>query len=189
MPATVIRIANHDDAPAIQAIYAPVVLNTAISFEETAPSVEEIHHRLDATLPHYPYLVAEQEGYVVGYAYASQHRARPAYRWSVDTTVYIAEACRRQGVGRALYKTLLPILKAQHFHAAYAAIALPNDSSVALHEALGVALIGVYPEVGFKLGKWHDVGHWRCALSMLTEPREPIAFADVKSNDVNAQTL
>ncbi|SUD34164.1 phosphinothricin acetyltransferase [Pseudomonas fluorescens] len=125
-----IRTAVITDAEAIQRIYAPIVLNTAISFEETPPSVEEIAQRIATTLQTYPYLVAEDDGEIKGYAYASQHRARPAYRWAVDVTVYVAESARRQGVGRELYETLLPILDKQRFRAAYAGIAQPNEGSV-----------------------------------------------------------
>jgi phosphinothricin acetyltransferase len=179
-----IRAAVVADAEAIQRIYAPIVLNTAISFEETPPSVEEISQRIATTLQTYPYLVAEDGGEIKGYAYASQHRARPAYRWAVDVTVYIAESARRQGVGRKLYEALLPILDKQRFRAAYAGIAQPNEGSVGLHESLGFAHIGTYPEVGFKLGSWHDVGYWRLGLCQATPPLEPILFPQVEIKPV-----
>jgi L-amino acid N-acyltransferase YncA len=175
-----IRTAAATDADAIQRIYAPIVLNTAISFEETPPSITEIAHRITKTLQTYPYLVAEEQGEIKGYAYASQHRARPAYRWAVDVTVYIAESVRRQGVGRELYGTLLSILEKQGFHSAYAGIAQPNEGSVGLHESLGFTQIGMYPEVGFKLGKWHDVGYWRLGLNQATPPLEPIIFPELE---------
>lgn len=171
-----IRTAVITDAEAIQSIYAPIVLNTAISFEETPPSVEEIAQRIATTLQTYPYLVAEEDGEIKGYAYASQHRARAAYRWAVDVTVYVAESARRQGVGRELYEALLPILEKQRFRAAYAGIAQPNEGSVGLHESLGFVHIGTYPEVGFKLGKWHDVGYWRLGLCQTTPPLDPVLF-------------
>lgn len=147
-----------EDAPAIQAIYARVVTDTASSFEEMPPTVEEIGQRIAATLRAYPYLVAVREGQVVGYAYASQHRARAAYRWAVDVTVYIAQSERRTGVGRSLYEALLPILARQGYRSAYAGISQPNPGSVGLHERLGFRHIGTYPKVGYKLGQWHDVG-------------------------------
>lgn len=175
-----IRTAVIADAEAIQRIYAPIVLKTAISFEEIPPSVDEIAQRITMTLQTYPYLVAEEGGEIKGYAYASQHRARPAYRWAVDVTVYIAESARRQGIGRLLYKTLLPILEKQRFRAAYAGIAQPNEGSVGLHESLGFDHIGTYPEVGFKLGEWHDVGYWRLGLCQLTPPLEPLLFSHVE---------
>lgn len=147
-----------EDAPAIQAIYARVVTDTASSFEEMPPTAEEIGQRIAATLRAYPYLVAVREGQVVGYAYASQHRARAAYRWAVDVTVYIAQSERRTGVGRSLYEALLPILARQGYRSAYAGISQPNPGSVGLHERLGFRHIGTYPKVGYKLGQWHDVG-------------------------------
>jgi phosphinothricin acetyltransferase len=137
------------------------VLHTAISFEEVAPSAEEMRQRIETTLHTYPYFVAVQQGQVVGYAYASQHRARAAYRWAVDVTVYVAEGQRRSGIGRQLYDVLLPVLKQLGYRSAYAGISLPNEGSVGLHERLGFQHIGTFSQVGFKLGAWHDVGYWR----------------------------
>lgn len=121
-----IRVAAPSDASQIQRIYAPMVTGTAISFELEPPTAPEMAKRIEATLATYPYLVAGHPGQVLGYAYASQHRAREAYQWSVDVTVYIAPHAHRNGIGRALYGRLLPLLEGQGFHAAYAGIALPN---------------------------------------------------------------
>lgn len=159
-----IRIAHPHDAPGIHAIYTPIVTGTAISFEEVPPSVDEMRQRIVTTLQVYPYLVAVRDSRVIGYAYASQHRARAAYRWAVDVTVYIDANERRAGVGRSLYSALLPILARQGFCSAYAGISLPNAGSVRLHEAMGFSHIGTFPDVGFKLGQWHDVGYWRLKL-------------------------
>lgn len=175
-----VRVATPADASAIQAIYAPMVLETVISFELTPPTVEEMAARISATLPTYPYLVAEVEGNVVGYAYASQHRAREAYRWSVDVTVYGNPAVHRKGVGRALYQQLLQVLEKQGVHAAYAGIALPNTGSIGLHEALGFTHIGTYPEVGYKHGQWHSVGYWRKPLCAVTPPIEIVPFSKIE---------
>lgn len=164
MPHFSIRAACVTDAESIQAIYAPIVEHTIISFEEVPPSIDEMAERIEATSRDYPYLVAEQDGVFAGYAYASQHRTRAAYRSSVDVTVYIAEAARRSGVGQALYAKLLPDLAARGFHAAFAGIALPNPGSIALHERVGFTLLGVYREVGTKFGSWHDVGWWQRLL-------------------------
>nr|GEX77212.1 phosphinothricin acetyltransferase [Tanacetum cinerariifolium] len=132
----------------------------------------------------YPYLVAIRDGRVVGCAYASQHRARAAYRWAVDVTVYISEGERRTGVGCALYEALLPILVRQGFHAAYAGIAQPNPGSVALHERLGFRHIGTYPNVGFKRGQWHDVGYWHLELGPTTAaPAEICPFPELANAD------
>jgi L-amino acid N-acyltransferase YncA len=159
-----IRSATTNDAAAIQAIYAPIVTNTAISFEEVPPTVDEMAQRIQTTLQSHPYLVAERGGYLVGYAYAGRHQVRAAYRWSVEVTAYVAEDARRSGVGRALYAQLLPTLAERGLHAAFAGITLPNAASVGLHEAMGFEPLGVYREVGFKFGQWLDVGWWQRLL-------------------------
>jgi len=160
-----IRSATAADAAAILAIYAPIVRDTIISFETDIPSAAEIAHRIEATSKTHPYLVAEMGGAVVGYAYANEHRVRSAYRWSADVTVYVAASTRRSGVGRALYGRLLATLAQRQFHAAFAGIALPNPASVGLHEAMGFTPVGIYREVGFKFGRWHDVGWWQRLLN------------------------
>ena len=172
-----IREATEADAAAVLAIYAPIVRDTAISFEETPPTVTEIVRRMRETLPAYPYLVFEENGEVLGYAYGHAHRARPAYRWSVETTIYIREDARRRGVGRALYGRLLDVLARQGFHAAFAGATLPNPGSVALHEAVGFKTLGVFSEVGFKFGRWHDVRWWRRPLNQGPPRGEPLSFA------------
>jgi len=125
--------------------------------------------RIEHTTPVYPWLVAERDGEIVGYAYASKHRERAAYQWSVDVTVYIADKAQRQGVGRQLYGQLLELLRKQGFRMAYAGITLANRGSVGLHEAMGFVPVGVYRNVGYKLGAWRDVGWWELAL----QPTEP----------------
>ncbi|WP_228765797.1 arsinothricin resistance N-acetyltransferase ArsN1 family B [Sphingopyxis solisilvae] len=152
------------DAPEVQAIYAPYVAATTISFEEVPPDILEVERRIAALLPHYPYLVAEVDGQVVGYAYASEHRTRAAYRTSVDVTVYVAPGAQRSGVARGLYSRLLPAAASRGYHAAFAGIALPNKASVALHEAMGFEPVGIYREVGRKFDAWHDVGWWQRRL-------------------------
>ncbi len=159
-----IRLAHTDDASAIQAIYAPVVNHTPISFETIPPSPEEMSQRIEQTLKSFPWLVYEDAGELLGYAYASQHRARSAYQWSVDVSVYIDEHSRRQGIGRKLYAALFELLRQQGFYNVYAGITLPNPASVALHEAMGMQPLGVYQKVGYKLGVWCDVGWWQGLL-------------------------
>ncbi len=174
-----IRIASPADAHAVAAIYAPIVRDTAISFETEPPDAQEMARRIEATLVGHPWLTAEaQDGTVDGYAYASRHRERGAYRWSVDVTVYLAPSARGQGLGRRLYGALLPLLVRQGFRSAFAGIALPNDASVALHEAVGFRPAGVYRDVGYKLGAWRDVGWWGLGLTDGDAPGgEPIPFA------------
>jgi L-amino acid N-acyltransferase YncA len=157
----IVRNATTSDAAIIATIYGPIVAETTISFEEVPPTAEEMQQRIAAASKHYPYLVAERDGKVVGYAYASEHRSRAAYRLSVDVTVYIAESARRSSVGTKLYNELLRQLSERGFHAAFAGIALPNPGSVGLHEAMGFQHVGTYREVGFKFGRWLDVGWWQ----------------------------
>jgi len=169
-----LRLATPADADAIAAIYAPVIRDTVTSFETAVVPPDEMRERIDTTLARYPWLVAETGGAVLGYAYATQHRARAAYAWSVDVSVYLADRARRRGVGRALYVALLDLLTAQGYANAFAGIALPNDASVGLHEALGFTLVGVYRSVGWKLGAWHDVGWWQRGLLAVAAPAAPV---------------
>jgi phosphinothricin acetyltransferase len=170
MGVSLIRLATDDDAAAIAAIYGPVVEGTAISFETEPPDTAEIRTRIRNTLMMYPWLVFERNGDVIGYAYASRHRLRAAYQWSVDTSAYVDEKFRRRGVGHALYLSLLAVLEAQGFVNAYAGIALPNPASVALHERVGFTPIGVYRGAGYKLGAWRDVGWWQRPLNRVDAP-------------------
>src|SRR4051812_22776504 len=159
-----IRSATAADAVAVQAIYAPVVERTAISFEESAPTAAEMARRIADYAATHAFLVAERGSSLIGYAYGSSHRARAAYRQSTEVSAYVAEDARRMGVDRAVYAELLAVLAAKGFHAAFAGIGLPNPGSIALHQAVGFAPIGVFHQVGFKFGQWHDVGWWERLL-------------------------
>jgi len=172
--AATIRLATESDAEQIQAIYAPYVIHTAISFELEPPTVEEMRRRIGDILPHWPWLVCEQRRKILGYVYAGRHRSRAAYQWSADVSVYIDEQFHRLGIGRALYSSLFAILALQGFYNAYAGITLPNAASISLHESLGFQPIGVYPAVGYKLGVWHDVGWWELTLRAHTIPPGPL---------------
>ncbi|MGH2854186.1 MAG: arsinothricin resistance N-acetyltransferase ArsN1 family B [Solirubrobacteraceae bacterium] len=163
------------DAAGCLDIYAPYVRDTAVSFEERVPTVEELQRRILDTSATHPWLVLEEAGRVVGFAYGSRHRARAAYRWAADVTVYVAPSHHRRGVGRRLYGELLQRLRRQGFHVACAGITLPNEASVGLHRALGFQAVGVYRRIGFKHGAWHDVSWWQLDLvpADSTPPREP----------------
>ncbi len=174
-----IRAATEADAESVLAIYAPIVRDTAISFEETPPSADEIAQRMRSILPTFPYLVLEEDGEVLGYANGHVHRGRPAYRWSVETTIYVREDARGRGVGRALYGRLLEVLTRQGFHTAYAGIATPNPGSVAVHQAVGFRPLGVFPEVGFKHGRWHDVSWWYRPLNEGMPAGDPLPFSEI----------
>ncbi len=167
------------DAPAICAIYAPIVLETVISFELEAPTVEIMRERILATTKCLPWLVRrDEDGAVVAYAYASRHRERAAYQWAVDVSAYVHPEHRHKGLARSLYAALFLELKKLGYCQAFAGIALPNAASVGLHESMGFTPIGVYRHVGFKLGSWHDVGWWQKELQRLADPAPPAAFWD-----------
>ena len=172
-----IRVATPLDADAVAAIYAPVVRETPISFELEPPSVGEMRQRIVATLERFPWLVSlDAHGQVDGYAYAGKHRERAAYRWSVDTTVYVRDGSRGQGVGTRLYRQLFECLAELGYFQAFAGITLPNAASVGLHESVGFTPIGVYRNVGFKCGAWRDVGWWQRPLREPSDPVEPRRF-------------
>ena len=167
-----IRLAGPADADHLLVIYGPHCTDGLASFETTAPTGEEMAERIRTTITTYPWLVAvDATGEVVGYSYASRHRAREGYRWSVDVAIYLAARAAGRGLGRGLYERLLAVLEAQRYHQAHAGIALPNDASVALHRRLGFAAIGVFPNVGWKLGRWVDVAWWYRPL--VEPPPEP----------------
>ena len=177
----VIRLASDGDAAAVAGIYAPFVDGNATSFEAEPPSAEEMRRRIAETMEMYPWLVCDCDGVIAGYAYASWHRTRLAYRWSVETSVYVDANFRRRGVARGLYTSLFAILAAQGFVNAYAGITLPNAPSVALHEGLGFLPLAVYRGVGFKMGQWHDVGWWQYVVnSHPASPEPPKPLADVR---------
>lgn len=185
-----IRPALESDAEAVAAVYAPYVRDTAVSFETDAPSAAVMAQRIaDTTLTH-PWLVAERERVVVGYAYAAKHSQRPGYRWTVDATIYVRMEERRSGVGRCLYRALLAILRLQGFRSVFSEIVLPNAGSVGLHEMMGFKPIGIHKDIGFKLERWQDIGYWQLRLSQGMEtPPEPIPFASLHHTAELAETL
>jgi phosphinothricin acetyltransferase len=158
-----VRPAGPGDAATCAAIYAPFVAETCISFELEAPDTAEMARRIADYGASHGWLVAEVDGRVAGYAYGSPHRTRAAYASSCDVAVYVGPAFARRGIGRALYAELLARLAGQ-YHAAFAGIALPNEASVGLHEAMGFTPVGIYREVGWKMGGWRDVGWWQRLL-------------------------
>jgi L-amino acid N-acyltransferase YncA len=153
------------DAAACAAIYAPYVIDTVISLEEQPPTEHDFAKRIQATTQTHPWLVAQDDGQVIGYAYATRHRERASYRWAADVTVYVAQTHHRRGIGRTLYETLFPLLVAQGLRVACAGVTLPNEASVGLHETLGFLPVGVYRRIGWKMGAWRDVGWWQLELA------------------------
>jgi L-amino acid N-acyltransferase YncA len=180
-PEISLRPAEPRDADSIAAIYAPIVRDTFISFEAEPSSASVMAERIEAAQQRYPWLVATTGGAVVGYACGGALRPRAAYQWSVEVTAYVAEAARGKGVGRRLYGSLLAMLRAQGFHGAFAGIALPNDASVRLHEAVGFRPLGIFRGVGFKFGAWRDVGWWRLPLAEGdAPPAELVSFPQLR---------
>lgn len=171
-----IRLARESDAARLLSIYRPIVETTPASFELRVPDVSEFAQRISKTLQARPWLIAHESGTpdaVLGYAYASAHRARQAYCWSAEVSVYVDPTAQRRGVGRKLYCALFSLLRTQGYRNAFAGIVLPNEPSVRLHESLGFERIGVYRGVGFKLGAWRDTGWWGLLLQELSEPAVP----------------
>ena len=172
-----IRIAHPDDAAAVHAIYAPVVEQTAISFELDVPPVDEIRRRITYPLATFPWLVhLDAAGAVDGYVYASRYRERAAYQWSADVSAYVRADARGQGLGKRLYARLFDELVALGYCQAFAGITLPNVASVALHRAVGFQPVGVSERVGHKLGAWHDVSLWQRELQRVDAPLPLRAF-------------
>jgi phosphinothricin acetyltransferase len=159
-----IRLATADDAAQILGIYGPFCY-TPVSFEVVAPSLDEMRRRVAAQEGKLPWLVGDDDGTILGYVYATLHRSRAAYQWSVDVSAYVADGCRRRGIGQALYTSLFRLLALQGYVNAYAGIALPNPASVGLHEAVGFSRVGIYHGVGYKNGAWHDTGWWERPLT------------------------
>ena len=172
-----VRAADTVDAAGIAAVYRPYVTGSVASFETVPPDATEVARRM-RTAPRLPWIAAERDGAVVGYAYAAPHNVRAAYRWSVSCSVYLAADERGAGTGRALYRRLLAELPRLGYVTAFAGIALPNDASVGLHAGLGFTPVGVYRAAGFKAGRWHDVGWWQLPLrEPPADPVEPAAWS------------
>jgi phosphinothricin acetyltransferase len=166
-----LRAATSEDAAAISSIYAPYVTASAVSFETEPPDEAAMRARIESGGDLYPWILAEAEdGAVAGYAYAAPFRPRPAYRYAVETSVYLAEAAQGRGLGTRLYRALLATLEAQGYAHAIVAVTLPNPASVALHERVDFTPAGIYRQVGYKLGAWHDVGLWQRPLAPAANP-------------------
>jgi len=185
-----IRFAEEQDAAAIQSIYAPYCESSAVSFETSAPSVEEMVQRIGRTSQQFPWIVAALDRRILGYVYASRHSERAAYQWSADVTVYVSPLAQRSGLGRGLYTSLFRILVLQGYYKAYAGITLPNPASVGLHESLGFKPVGIYRGVGYKLATWHDVGWWQLTLQPESdEPPTPRGIQEIRLSQAVQEAL
>jgi phosphinothricin acetyltransferase len=159
-----IRAIRPEDATQICAIYNYYIENTIVTFEETPVSESEMKSRIVQNTQKHPWIVYEQEGAIIGYAYASEWKSRCAYKYSVETTVYLKNDATGRSVGSKLYGELIRLLRDKSMHAAIGGIALPNDASVALHEKFGFEKIGQFKQVGYKFDTWIDVGYWELIL-------------------------
>ncbi len=181
-----IRVATANDSESILKIYAPYIENTSYTFETEVPTIDSFKERISSYMQNWPWLVCEIDGVVAGYAYGAKHRERVAYQWGVESSVYIHDDYQRAGVGRALYTALIDILRLQGFRNLYAVINLPNEKSVSFHENLGFEYFATYKNVGYKLGRWKNVGWWQLQLNEYsTDPEPPIKFPDIGPMEVD----
>src|SRR6266498_433645 len=177
---SLIRIATAADASAILKIYAPYIENTSYTFETEIPVIDSFQERIMSYLQNWPWLVCEIEGIVAGYAYAARHRERVAYQWSIESSLYVHDDYQGTGVATALYTALIEILKLQGFRNLYAVINLPNDKSVVFHEKMGFEYFATYKNVGYKIGKWKNVGWWQLQLNEYSlDPLPPVKFFEM----------
>jgi L-amino acid N-acyltransferase YncA len=178
-----IRIARDEDAAAIHAIYAPSVIDGVATFETELPGVDTMRERIRARLQHYPWLVWEEAGEALAYAYAGRFRERAAYDWIAETSIYVRHDAQRRGIARQLYWVLLEVMQLQGITQAVGVITLPGKASVAMHEAMGFTTAGVWRQCGYKLGQWWDVGVWQKELQPAATPPLPVtpfqALADI----------
>ena len=188
----VIRVAKVEDAGELLAIYAPYVEKTAITFEYTVPSVEEFTERICRTLEKYPYLVAEQDGRILGYAYAGAFQPRAAYGWAVEASVYVHQDCKKQGLGKALYEALEKILVKQNIINVNACIATPIQEdehltwdSVHFHEKMGYRMVGEFYQCGYKFNRWYNMAWMEKHLGEhVSDPLPVQLFKDIKEHCV-----
>lgn len=185
-----IRLAVESDSGAIARIYAPAVTDYATSFEIVAPDKDEMAERIRKISRQFPWLVREVDGTILGYAYASTHRDRLAYQWSVDVCAYVDPNAHRRGTGRALYTSLFAVLALQGYRNACAGVTLPNPASEGLHRAVGFTQVGVYHNVGYKLGAWHDVAWFERDLAeRVTDPPPPRAITSLLGDPALAEAV
>ena len=174
-----IRFAAAKDGAELLEIYAPYVTGTTVSFEYEVPAVEEFRRRVEETSARYPYLVWEEDGALLGYAYAHPYAARPAYQWSAELTVYLRQGVSRRGLGSQLYGALMELLRLQGVRNVYGCVTAENTASVAFHHALGFREAGRFSQVGYKLGRWLDVLWLEKAIASGGEPQPLVSFPQV----------
>jgi L-amino acid N-acyltransferase YncA len=180
-----LRVATPADAKGMLDIYGPFITETSFTFETELPSREAFAERIRSYCRHWPWLVCEKEGVVAGFAYGARYRERKGYQWCVESSVYIHPDHHRSGFASMLYSALFELMKVQGYRNVYAVINLPNDISVAFHEKMGFKHFATYPKVGYKLGKWKDVGWWQLTINGHTQdPSAPLEFEYLDHSDV-----
>ena len=185
-----IKLAEETDYAGMLKVYAPNVINTAVTFEYEVPSLEEYTERIKKISSHYACLVCVQNGEVAGYAYGSVHRVKTAYQWSTESTIYVDPKYHGQGIARILYHALLSVLELQGFINVYAGVTTPNPQSEKFHLAMGFAEIAVFERIGYKLGKWHDLKFFEMYLAEhSTNPTAPVSIDKVKDSKVFQEIL
>jgi phosphinothricin acetyltransferase len=184
MPSTCkIRLITPNQAQAALDIYAYYVNNTSITFETVVPSLEQFSKRIEDVTKNYPWLVCMQDGKMVAYAFAKMHRPTGAYLWSPEVTIYVANDFQGKGIGRKLYEALFAVLKLQGFYTVFAGVVMPNLKSIGLHQALGFEEIGLFKNIGFKLGSWHSAQWFQKSLGQ-TEliPKQPKSILEISGS-------
>ncbi|MBL7744565.1 MAG: N-acetyltransferase [Chitinophagaceae bacterium] len=181
----IIRLATPSDAKDILAIYAPYITGTSFTFEAEVPTEQVFAERIRSYLVNWPWLVCEVDGKIAGYAYGSRYRERIGYQWCVECSVYVHDDYMQKGVGKALYTPLFGMLRQQGYRNVYAVINLPNERSVRFHESCGFKWFATYENVGYKLGKWKNVGWWQLVINDYSDdPPAPARFSDLDKNIV-----
>ena len=180
-----LRFATPQDAPGLLEIYAPYVTGTIVSFEYDVPTLEEFARRIQDTTARFPYLVWEEDGALLGYAYAHRQAERAAYQWNAELSVYLDRDCTGRGVGRRLYSALMDILRLQGIRTVYGCVTLPNEKSEGLHRTMGFQKLGTYHSAGYKCGAWHDVAWFERPIAPYDQDPAPIRSI----GEIPAETL
>jgi phosphinothricin acetyltransferase len=185
-----IRLIRDSDYAGVLAVYTPYVLDTVITFEYEVPTLDEFTKRLSTIAKYYPVLVCEVDGDIVAYCYGSIHRVKTAYQWSVESTIYIAEAYHHKGLAAIMYTCLFDILRLQGFINVYAGISVPDGKSDKFHPKFGFKYLGVFPKIGYKHGSWHDLKWYEYILSeRIDNPPAPIPISEIWDSEAVREIL
>lgn len=177
----IIREVNISDAKALSEIYRYYVDNFSYSFEYVAPSTEEFAKRISDVSEEFPFFVCETNDEIIGFAYAHKFKERKAYQWVCETSIYAKNGCTQKGVGSALYAKLLPALKQQGYVKVYAGLGCPNEKSERFHQKMGFSLVATFPEIGYKLGEWHDIKYYVLELNQFRDDMpEPLHYCQIR---------